>query len=161
MLKYRHSFFGDFFRKKLVDGKLHDDWDYYQFQIDVTIPIDFDTKEEAINYPCSLRFEIEDGHVVLKIYSDWKQGLDENGNWFEHVDGRVIETIKWEEHWKYKISRCKVLAKDMGCCLDTYEDFLPDATPWDELFDIKNQPNGWKCTVESLAYGIVIVETEE
>ena len=140
---------------------MHDDWDYYQFQIDVTIPINFDTKEEAVNCPCSLRFEVEDDHVVLKIYSDWKQGFDENGKWYEHVDGNEIETIKWEEHWKYKISRCKVLAKDMGCCLDCNEDFLPDATPWDELFDIKNQPKGWKCTVESLGYDIDIIETED
>lgn len=67
MLKYRHIFCGDFHRKKFVDGKLFDDIDYYNFQIEVQIPINYDTKEEAIHCPCSLRFEIEDGCVIQQL----------------------------------------------------------------------------------------------
>ena len=161
MLKYKHLFFGDFYRKKLVNGKLYDDHDYYNFQIEVPVPVIYDTEEEAIHCPCSLRFEIEGGHAVLRIYSKWQQGLDKNGNWFEHVDGEVIETIKWEEHWKYKISRSKVPSKDMGGFIDANKDYLPDATPWDELFDIKHQPREWRNTVESLAYSIDILDITE
>lgn len=160
MLKYRHLFSGDFYRTKLVDGKLYDDHDYYNFQIDVQIPINYDTKEEAAHCPCSLRFEVEDGHVVLRIYSKWQQGLDKDGNWFEHVDGEVIETIRWEEFWKYKTSRSKAISRDMGCFIDAWKDYLPDATPWDELFDIKNQPAGWRNTVESQSYCVDILDFE-
>lgn len=160
MFKYRHVFCGDFYRKKLVNGRLYDDHDYYNFQIEIEIPVDYDTKEEAIACPCSLRFEVEDGHVVLRIYSDWKQGLDKNNKWFEHVDGHVIDTIRWNEYWRYKISRSKVFSKDMGGFVDACLDYIPDATPWDELFDIENQPDGWVNTVESLAYCINIVEVE-
>lgn len=161
MIKYRYLFCGDFYRKKMIDGKLYDDLDYYNFQIEVSIPIDYDTKDEAIHCPCSLRFELEDGHVVLRIYSNWHQGLNENGEWNEHVDGNVIETIKWEEHWKYKTSRSKVISKDMSSFIDAATDYIPDATPWDELFDIKNQPEGWRNTIESQAYCIQIIDTEQ
>lgn len=155
MYKYRYLFYGDFF------GKLHKDQDYYDFQIEVTIPIDYNTRNEAIHCPCSLQFEKENGHAVLHIYSNWLQGKNKKGNWFEHVEGEIIETIQWQEHWKYKISRSKVFSKDMGGFVDACKDYLPDATPWDELFDIENQPDDWKNTVESLAYSINIIEVEK
>lgn len=161
MLKYRHLFCGDFYRKKFKNGKFYDDQDYYNFQIEVSIPINYDKREEAINCPCSLKFEKENGHAVLRIYSNWKQGIDKNGKWFEHVDGEIIETIRWEEYWKYKTSRSKVLAKDMGGFVDSCKDYLPDATPWDELFKIDEQPDNWTNTVESLAYSIDIIEVFE
>jgi hypothetical protein len=149
MIKYRCLFLGDFYRNRLIDGKLYDDHNFYNFQIEVIIPIDYDTEEEATHCPCSLRFELDDdGHAVLRIYSDWKQGIDKNGEWFEHVDGNIIDTIKWEEHWKYKISKSKVISKNMKLVCDGLTDYVPDATPWDELFDIENQPKGWVNTVE-------------
>lgn len=49
----------------------------------------------------------------------------------------------------------------MGGFIDACEDYVPDATPWDELFNIKNQPDGWVNTVESLDYCINIAEEEE
>lgn len=161
LYKYRYVFSGDFYRKKLENGKLYDDHDYYNFQIDVQIPIDYDTKEEAAACPCSLRFEVEDGHVVLRVYSDWQQGFDKNHNWHEGVDGAVVATIHWKEYLRYKTSRSKVISKKMGCFIDAGEDYIPDATPWDELFDIKKQPEGWQCTVEPQAYSIDILEFEE
>lgn len=85
----------------------------------------------------------------------------QNGEWFEHVDGNIIDTIKWEEHWKYKISKSKVISKNMKLVCDGLTDYVPDATPWDELFDIENQPKGWVNTVESLAYGISIVQQKQ
>ncbi len=162
MIKYRHLFHGDFYRNRLVDGKLCDDHNFYNFQIEVIIPIDYDTEEEAKHCPSSLRFELDDnGHAVLRVYSDWKQGVDKNGKWFEHVDGNIIDTIKWEEHWKYKISRSKVISKNMKPVCDGFTDYVPDATPWDELFDIEKQPIGWVNTVEPLSYGIIIIQQKQ
>lgn len=161
MFKYNYVFCGDFLRTKLVDGNLCEDHDYYNFQIDVPIPIYYDTKDEAKRCPCSLKFEVEDGHVVLRIYSNWEQGVNKNGNWYEHVSGNIIDTIKWEEYWKYKMIRSKVTSKDMRLYVDATMDYVPDATPWDELFDIDKQPQGWCNTVESLAYSIDILDAEE
>lgn len=161
MLKYQCLLCGDFYRKKLINGKLYDDHDYYNFQIEVPIPINYSTKKEAEGCHCSLRFEVEDGHVVLRIYSDWEQGIDKNGSWHEHISGNVIETIRWEEYWKYKTSRSKVISKNMHGFLDAQTDYIPDATPWDELFDINNQPKDWCNTVELLSYSINIFDVKE
>lgn len=162
MIKYKHLFCGDFYRTRVIDGRLCDDLDYYNFQIEVLIPIIYNTEDEAKHCNCSLRFERDaEGHVVLRIYSDWKQGVDENGKWFEHVDGNIIDTVKWEEHWKYKISRSKVISKNMKPVVDGLTDYVPDATPWDELFDIQNQPVKWTNTVESLAYSICMIQENE
>ena len=106
-----------------------------------------------------MRFELDEyGHVVLRIYNNWMQGVNKNGEWFERVDGNIIDTIKWEEHWKYKMSRSRVASKDMEPVIDSYTDYVPDATPWDELFDIQNQPAKWTNTVESLAYSINMIQ---
>lgn len=153
MLKYTYMFCGDFYKKKLQNGKFHDDLDGYNYSIEVPIPIKYDSVKDAKGCNCSLQFEVEDGHVVLRVYDGWEQGM-KDGKWIEHVDGNVIDTIRWEEHWKYKMARSKGGAKEMEFCTDMCLDYVPDATPWDDLFDIKNQPEGWCCTVESLAYSL-------
>lgn len=159
MIKYKYLFCGDFYRKRLIDGKLCDDYNFYNFQIEVLIPINYDTEDEAARCSCSLRFELDEyGHVVLRIYNNWMQGVNKNGEWFERVDGNIIDTIKWEEHWKYKMSKSRVVSKDMEPIVDSLADYVPDATPWDELFDIQNQPSKWTNTVESLAYSISIIQ---
>lgn len=117
-------------------------------------------EEEALNCPCSLRFEIERGHVVLRIYSNWQYGIGENGKWFEHVDGSVIETIRWEEHWRYKASRSKVVSRKMGVIISPCYDYIPDATPWDILFGIDNLPEEWGVTVEPLEYRIDVLDVD-
>lgn len=159
-MKYRYVFCGDFHRTRIVDGKLHDDLDHCNFQIEVQIPIDYDTEEEALNCPCSLRFEVERGHVVLRIYSNWQYGIGENGKWFEHVDGSVIETIRWEEHWRYKASRSKVISRKMGVIISPCYDYIPDATPWDILFGIDNLPEEWGVTVEPMEYRIDVLDVD-
>lgn len=95
------------------------------------------------------------------LYSNWQQGFDKSEKWFEHVDGSIVDTIKWEEWWRYKTSKSKVISNEMGDYVNATTDYLPDATPWDELFDIKNQPEGWQNTVESQAYFIDILDIEE
>lgn len=78
--------------------------------------------------------------------------MDKNGKWCETVCGKVIETIHWNEWWKYRCSKSNS---------DACKDYEPDATPWNELFEINNFPKGWRNTVESLAYSIQIIEEEE
>lgn len=167
MLKYRYVFCGDFYRKKILMGKLQDDLDYYNFNIEVEIPINFNTQKDAIKNIIKLRFERnEEGNVVLNIYERyteiryysilWGQGLNTSCTEKE----KIIETIKWEEYWKYKISRNKKIAKDMSVFTKSKEDYVPEATPWDELFDIKNQPEDWKNTIESSSYKINIIEED-
>lgn len=160
MLKYQYVFFGDFYRTKTVDGKMQNDHDYYNFQIEASIPIDYKTKKEAENCLCSLRFEIENGHIVLRIYSGWKRNIDKEG-WYELVLDKVIATIKWNEWRKYKMSRSKVISQyidDNYSYVDAIDDFVPDATPWDELFDINNLPEDWHNTVEPNDYYINIID---
>lgn len=165
MLKYRYVFCGDFYRKKIINKKLQDDHDYYNFNIEVSIPINYNNKKDAIKCPCSLRFEKnKEGHVVLNIYRRYTEIKEYSHSWLQGMNTlysekeEIIETIKWEEYWKYKISRSKKISKDMNTLIKSKEDYVPDATPWDELFDIKNQPKDWSNKIESLSYRIDIIE---
>ena len=73
--------------------------------VDVQIPIDYDSKEAAQKNHASCRFELENGHVVLKIYSDWHQGLDcEMPQKLADENLKSLEDYKkrdaWvQEHW--------------------------------------------------------------
>lgn len=175
---YKYILNGDFYGKYMVKGTYPESQEDYNFSIDVEIPINYATKEEAEKCDCSLRFEKRNGHIVLCIYSGWEQGVNKEGKWFEHVSGKVIDTIRWREHWKYKTTRsivpapilghniddCDWLSEEFkkeareilkGAFIDSNSDYLPDATDWDELFQANDKPEGWSCTVEVLAYRIV------
>lgn len=122
------------------------------YQIEVAMPTKYKTVKEAKGDKSSLRFEKRDNHIVLVVYSSWEQGFV-NGKWHESVAGEVLDIIKWEHWYKYKIS----VAKDnvfQKVIIDGMSDFVPDATPWDELFSVESLDDNWCCTVESLAYFI-------
>lgn len=151
-MKYIYCFSGGFFAlKKDKDGKLHESDDYYL--IDVDIPINYETEEDAEACSASLRFQKIGGHIYLVIWSDWKQGYDKNGKWKEHVAGEVVDIISWNERWKYRVLKIKEDRKNDA--FTSSEDYLPDATPWDELFENDSLPEGWVSTVESLAYAVI------
>ena len=82
---YRHNYIADFYRQKLVGNKLCDDCSGPNYMIEVPIPIDYETEDDAISCAVSLRFEEENGHVVLRIYERGESGTDSNGHWLEHV----------------------------------------------------------------------------
>ncbi|WP_321994617.1 hypothetical protein [Clostridium butyricum] len=136
---YIYEFFGDFW----VNNR--------NYQIEVGMPTKYKTIEEAKGDNSSLRFEKHDEHIVLVIYSNWKQGMI-SGKWHENVAGEVLDIIKWEDWYRYKIS----MAKEQGIegVGDSDSGYVPSATNWDELFDVKNKEDTWGCTVESLAYSI-------
>lgn len=159
---YRHNCIADFYRQKLVGNKLCDDLSGPNYMIEVPIPIDYETEDDAIHCAASLRFEEEDGHVVLRIYESWEYGTDSNGHWFEHVSGNVIETIHWEDIYKYRhASKSRLPAKEMPICIDSNIDYIPDATPWDVIFEETFKLPGFRCTLECLAYCIELVERTE
>lgn len=159
---YRHNYIADFYRQKLVGNKLCDDCSGPNYMIEVPIPIDYETEDDAISCAVSLRFEEENGHVVLRIYERGESGTDSNGHWLEHVSGNVIETIHWEDIYKYRhASKSRLPAKEMPIWADTNIDYIPDATPWDVIFEETFKLPGFRCTLECLAYRIELVERTE
>lgn len=136
---YIYKFFGDFWAKNR------------NYQIEVPMPTKYKTITEAKADNSSLRFEKHDEHIVLVVYSNWEQGMIQ-GKWHEHVAGEVLDIIKWEDWYRYKISMAKEKGiEDIG---DSDSSYVPSAINWDELFDIKNLKDNWSCTVESIAYSI-------
>lgn len=138
-INYIYKSFGDFW----VGNR--------NYQIEVPIPVKYDTAEKAKTDNSSLRFEKRDGRIVLVIYSDWKQGMND-GKWYEYVAGNVLDVIYWEEWYKYKISIAKEEGNDN--LYDPNSCYVPSATNWDELFDVENLEDNWSFTVESLAYAV-------
>lgn len=136
-LTYIHEFFGDFW----VNNR--------NYQIEVPMPTKYKTAEEAKCDSGSLRFEKRDGHIVLVIYSKWEQGMIKD-KWYEHVAGTILDIIKWEDWYRYKMS----MAKEEGAdnLYDPNSCYVPSATNWDELFNVESLEDSWVCTVESLAY---------
>lgn len=139
---YHREFMGDFWYNKK------------NYELEVLIPVPYKTAKEAVKCPCSLRFEKVGDHIALVVWSDWKQGLDENDKWYEHVDGIPIDIIYWEDWSKYKMAVIRPEIKD-GFGKYFYEDYIPCVQTWDELFDVNSLSNDWCLTVEDLAYGII------
>lgn len=122
--------------------------------IDITMPKKYQTAEEAKKDHCSARFELQDGHVVLVIYSDWYQSEDNDGIWHKGVRGKVLQVIRWEDYCYYKMMALKEEKEGAGY-IDAIKDCIPFAMPWDELFHVDELPEGWNETVENLAYSVV------
>jgi len=150
MLKhtYMHEFFGDVYPCEIKYLKNPPENAY---QISVIIPIEYDTYEEAAACPAHLRFCKMHGHIVLAVFSNFEQGLNSSGKWFERVSGDVLEIIKWEEWWGYKISKSIGRFTD---CPDVLTSFLPCAEKWDDIFQVERLPDGWGRNVQSLAYSV-------
>lgn len=138
---YHHEFYGDF--------EVND----RNYQIEVCLPTKHTTIISAKYDPSALRFEKHDGHIVLVVYSDFKQGIC-NGKWIEDVDGKILEIIRWEDWHRYKISKAKEEGVD-AIGDDGISGYFPCATNWDEIFDVKNLPHHWGYLVESIAYGVL------
>lgn len=145
---YRYDFTGEFCSHRIKNGQI----ETIEYMIQTVIPIDYSSKEDAIHCSASLRFEMENDHIVLRIYDKWQQGINQKGQWFESVDGNAIETIEWSEWWRYHICYHNMDELDS-------DDFYPDATPWDEIFALADKKEGWHCTVSPLAYSIEIYES--
>lgn len=122
--------------------------------INITMPKKYRTLEDAKEDNCSARFEVQDGHIVLVIYSGWSQGKDRTGVWYEGVRGKAIRVIQWEDYWCYKMTVLKA-EKEVAEDIDASKDRIPFAMPWDELFHVNELPEGWNKTIRSLAYSIV------
>lgn len=138
---YLYEFFGDFWANNR------------NYQIEIIMPTKYTTPKDAKADSSSARFEKHDGHVVLVIYSDWEQGM-ENGKWFEHVAGSVLDVIHWEDWNKYKMSQAKGEGIE-GMGNDPITDYVPCSTKWDELFDVSSLSDNWGYSVESLAYTVL------
>lgn len=150
---YTYIFGGDFWAPMNLgkDGKYHDSGDNYI--IEVSMPTKYKSKKAAKEDRSFIQFRNLEGHIVLIIWSGWEQGKDNTGKWYEHNSGEVLDIIHWQDWTRYKIAKQKTEAKDKCCNTDT--DYIPDATPWDELFGVENLPADWCCNVESLYYSII------
>lgn len=138
-LTYIYEFSGDFW----VNNR--------NYQIEVPMPTKYKTAEEAKYDKSSLRFEKRDGHIVLVVYSKWEQGMND-GEWYEHVAETILGIIKWEDWYRYKMSMAKEGGDDN--IYDANSCYVPNATNWDELFNVGSLEDSWACTIESLAYSV-------
>ncbi len=148
-----YEFGGDFWAPNELgeDGKWHDAGNNYI--IEVPLPIQYASIEEAKASNVSLQFRKYKGHIALIIWSGWKQGNDKDGKWFERVDAEILDIIYWEDWTKYKLAKEKPECQEK-LCSDISTDYIPDATSWDGLFHVENLPDNWFCTVEGLYYCI-------
>ena len=132
MKKYRYCYAGSFDCKKT------------KFFCSIPIPVDYESKEDVKSEPSyTLQFEVEDEHIVLKIYSEDK----------------VVSTIRCNEQEKYSVSMFKVyptgeylLAGDKE--FPEYDVEIKRGLDWDKLFDIKTLTSEWKSVIHREAYDI-------
>ncbi len=113
--------------------------------LSVEIPVDYQTEEQAKHCPCSLRFETDENkEIVLKIYENFKQGLDDKKEYHCSVSGNIVATVHWEDRAKYKYHQ-SISDNDVP----EYE------KTWNEIFETYIKSHGkYSQTVDSLAYGI-------
>lgn len=135
---YIHVFIGDFWANKI------------NYEIEINMPTKHASPKEAKQDGSSARFEKRNGEVVLVIYSSWEQGFNSEGKWYEHIKGTVLDIIRWEESWKYKM-----MVENPKQIKGNGIDYIPCATRWNELFKIESLPDQWCNTVESLAYKVI------
>lgn len=151
---YKYIYSGDFWTPEFVENN-------YNYSLEVTLPMEFPTLESARNCKASLRFQKIDGHILLVVWSDWHQGFDKEGKWREGVKGEPVGYIRWQDWREYRIARSRTT--DIPC-IASDEDYIPIATPWDELFEkdiqrVESKSLEWVCTVESLSYSIIRNDT--
>lgn len=154
-LVFRHCFHGDIYPCEIKQLKNPSKADY---NIDVQIPIDYETREDAINCTAYLRFQKYEGHIVLCIYSSFKQGFNGDGKWVEQIQGEIIDIVEWRQWWKYKMikSTCAFYESQ-----DPLEDYEPCIEKWDDIFQVNLLPEDWGRNVQSLAYSIDIIQRLE
>lgn len=106
------------------------------FSIEIEIPTIYKGYGEAINNKVSAYFRKLEGHINLVI----------------HEEDKILDTIEWDEWWRYKIAEQKEEAyrKVLIDC----RDFIPNSTNWDILFEIEKIEDNWSEGVELLSYCI-------
>lgn len=60
---------------------------------------------------------------------------------------------RWEDWYLWKMTKAK--EKELSGMIDAIQDYLPYAENWNALFGVKELPEGWGLTPESLAYRII------
>lgn len=136
----------------LYEGTFDFWWNGWNYNLEVQMPVKYGTIETAKQDKSSCRFEKRDGHVVLVIYSGWEQGM-KDGKWYEHVAGEELAVYRWEDWYLWKMTKAK--EKELSGMIDAIQDYLPYAENWNALFGVKELPEGWGLTPESLAYRII------
>lgn len=87
---------------------------------DILFPHTYSSYEEAEknNFRLSAQMEKQDdGEVIIVLYEDKSP----------------VETIRWDEWWKYKCYRIKEEQKDSGF-VDAYTDYEPYSAKFEEIF---------------------------
>lgn len=88
---------------------------------EILFPMVYETKEEIEKgeYESISAFmeKLVNGEVVINLYHNWD----------------IVETIRWDEWWKYKCSRMKDECKG-ELIADSRDDFEPCAEKFEEIF---------------------------
>lgn len=91
------------------------------FAFEILFPMIYDTKEEILNGEhdaISAAMEKQsDGEVVINLYYNWD----------------IIETIRWNEWWKYKCSRMRDESKG-ELIADARDDFEPCCIKFEDIY---------------------------
>lgn len=108
----------------------------HQLLVNIPVPIDFFSAEAAEKASFVANFEKRknEDDVVLCVYQYVLIGQHvptQEDRW----EKRLVEIIHWEEYDKYRNFAMRTLA-------GFDEPMLPDATPWNELFDEKSKSDG-------------------
>lgn len=125
-MKYKCEYLGDF---NTPNGSV--------FSIYSQIPIIYNSYKEAEKCSVFLRFKKIDGHIVLFMYKNEEDKSDDQC--------KVIDIIKWDEWWKYRVVEMKKESYNNASIEN--EDFLPNGTNWNELFGVNNLNDDWFETV--------------
>lgn len=107
------------------------------FYIEFNIPTLYKTHDEAVNNKVGAYFKKLKGRISLVI----------------HEEGNIIDTILWEQWWKYTIAEKKEELYKKGL-IDACTDFLPNNTNWEVLFGVNNLNDEWIESIELLAFRI-------
>lgn len=153
-LVFQHCLYGDIYPCEIKELKNSSNAAY---DIEVPIPIDFKTREEAINCSANLRFQKLEGHIVLCIYSSFKQGFNGEGKWVEQVQGEIVDIIEWHQWWKYKMIKSTCAFYESS---DPLEDYEPCIEKWDDIFQVNLLPEDWSRNVQSLSFSINLIQRE-
>ena len=110
------------FSSRIIIGYQHKAIGHFDFDPDIDIefiiPKIFNTPQEACKYKYEAYFTREREKIVLKIEDE--------------VTGEIVDTIHWEEHWKYKtkifnknsvISSMKGILDEKGASEKEYENW--------------------------------------
>ena len=130
-----------------VGGQFIDEWhDGRDIGFDILFPFVYDTERDAEDFGAfqtsAVMEKCETGEVVIHLYE------------FE----KLVDTIRWEEWWKYRCYRLKEDCKDK-MWLAGNRDFEPFAERFETIFDgyAKEPDEPVKFTMRFLSYWVELV----